>query len=370
MKKNRLKSLGIFVVFVFSIALTSCGGSSGGGDTEIDFEQKDLVNKYWYSNPYLSSSYENDDAVIVYRFESGGMLKRQQYSGRLNENVGTWSLIDDVLEIVDNSIEGAITQKWFIQSGSTINLLKLNSSSGRREFTTSIDGIDDVTADAYVVSDLRLVDNVFKADYRIDYEVYGSDVEEVVAMQSSSKKEELIESRNYMNAKIFVLSDEGLNRYLEDFTKAQKIQFYLKTKGNDKFKLDEDLYADKLESLDNTKIRIIKSPGSPSVTVEWKAIDKEDIRYNIEILSSKSNSELPLFRSYSQTAQGSEEKSLEISQEIGAEIRLDNTKMVVGENYLIRISGIEYEEWIDYDNSDDVKYNIQAKTIFTSSIVW
>ena len=32
MKKIGLKNLGIIAVSVFSIALTSCGGSSGGGE--------------------------------------------------------------------------------------------------------------------------------------------------------------------------------------------------------------------------------------------------------------------------------------------------------------------------------------------------
>lgn len=360
------KSIGILAVSALSIVMTSCGGSSGGGEKEVDFEQKDLVNKFWYANPYLSKDYENNDAVIAYRFESGGMLKRQQYSGKHNVNVGTWSLVDDVLEIVDNSI----TQKWFVQSGSTTDYLKLNSSAGSREFRTSIEGMADVTADAFIVTDSRWVDNGFKADYRVDYEVTGSDIIEVIAMESSGKQEELVESRNYLNAKNFVLSDEGLNRYLDEFTGAQKIQFYLKTKGNEKFKLDEDLYADKLESLDNRKIEISKSPGAASVTVEWEAIDKEGIRYYIEILSSQSNLELPLFRSNLQTAKASEVKSLSISQDIGAVIPLDVTKMVIGENYYIRISGIQFEEWIDYENSDDSRYNIQAKTVFTYQFTW
>ncbi|MCZ4695906.1 hypothetical protein DWB61_14775 [Ancylomarina euxinus] len=370
MKKIGFKSLGIFTVSALSLIMTSCGGSSGGGDIEIDFEQKDLVNKMWYSNPYLSKSYENDDAVIAYRFESGGMLKRQQYSGRRDENVGTWSLIDDVLEIVDNSVEGSTTQKWFIQSGSTTDFLKLNSSSGRREYTTSIEGFEDVTADAYIVNDLRLVDNVFKADYRVDYEVTGSNLEEVVAMQSLNKQEELIKSENYINDKIFVLSDEGLSRYLDGFEGAKKIRFYLRTKANEKFKLDEDLSEYKLEKLDYTKVKFVKPVGSTDVTVEWKALDGKDVFYIIEILSSKSNTVPVLFRSYLQPAESGADKSLEISQSIGAEIPLDVNKMNIGENYFIRISGLKYEDNIDPINSSNKRYNIQAKTVFTYKITW
>ncbi len=370
MKRIGLKSLGILAVSAFSIALTSCGGSSGGGETEIDFEQKDLVNKIWYSNPYLSKAYENDDALIAYRFESGGMLKRQQYSGKRDNNVGTWSLIDDVLEINDNSIEGTTTQEWFIQSGSTTGLLKLNSSSGRREYRTSIVDFEDVTADAFIVNDLRLVDGVYKADFRIDYEVYGKDLAEVTAMLSSTTEEELIEAKDYNNNKIFVLSDEGLNRYLDGFEEEQVVRFDLKTEGKEKFKLDEDLSEDKLEQLDYTKVQFIKPVGSTDVTIEWKSLDENDVYYIIEILSSKSNTVPVLFRSYLQPAESGAEKSLEISQRIGAEIPLDVDNMTIGENYFIRISGLKYEDGIDPINSSNKRYNIQAKTVFTYKITW
>jgi hypothetical protein len=370
MRKIGLKSIGILVVTAFSMALTSCGGSSGGGETEIDFEQKDLINKVWYSNPYLSKDYENDDALIVYRFESGGMLTRQQYSGKRDNNVGTWSLVADKLEINDNSVQGSTTQEWFIQSGSTTDLLKLNSSSGRREYRTSIMDFEDVTADAFIVNDLRLVDGVYKADFRIDYEVYGKDLDEVTAMLSSTKEEELIEAKDYNNDKIFVLSDEGLDRYLDGFEEEQIVRFYLKTEGDVKFKLDEDLSEDKLDELDYTKVEFVKTVGSTDVTIDWKSLDENDVYYIIEILSSESNSEPVLFRSYLQPAESGAEKSLEISQRIGAEIPLDVNNMIIGENYFIRISGIQYEDSIDPINSSNKRYNIQAKTVFTYKITW
>jgi hypothetical protein len=369
MKMKRFNNLGILSVVLLAFAMTSCGGSSGGGESEIDFEQKDLVNKVWYSNPYLSKDYSNDDALIVYRFESGGMLKRQQYSGRRDNNVGTWSLIDGVLEIVDNSIEGSTTQEWFIQSGSTTDLLKLNSNGGKREFKTAIGDFEDVTADSYIVNDLRLVEGVYKADYRIDFEVYGRNLEEVTAMLSSTKEEELVEAKDYKNDKIFVLSDEGLNRYLDGFEGAQKIWFYLRTKADEKFKLDEDLSDDKLAKLDQTKVNFVKSPASASVTVEWKALDWDDVFYIVEILSSISNSEQALFRSYLQPANSGDEKSLDISNKIGADLPL-SSNMVIGENYFVRISGIKYEDGIDPVNSINKLYNIQAKSVFTFKITW
>lgn len=369
MKMKRFNNFGILSVVLLAFAMTSCGGSSGGGDKEIEFEQRDLVNKVWYSNPYLSKDYSNDDAVIAYRFESGGMLKRQQYSGKIEKNVGNWSLVDDVIEITDNSIDGGTTQKWFIQSESTSEVLKLNSNGGKREFKTAIGDLEDVTADAYIVNDLRLVEGVYKADYRIDFEVYGQNLEEVTAMLSSTKEEDLVEAKDYKNDKIFALSDEGLDRYLENSDDNYSVRFYLKTNGNDKFKLDEDLSDDKLVNLDQTKVNFVKSPASASVTVEWKALDGDDVFYIVEILSSISNSEQALFRSYLQPANSGDEKSLDISNKIGADLPL-SSNMVIGENYFVRISGIKYEDGIDPVNSSNKLYNIQAKTVFTFKITW
>ena len=346
--------------------MCSCGGSSGGGSNDADFEIKDLVDvdKVWYSNPYLSSSYDNDDAVIVYRFEGGGVLKRQQYSGRREETVGTWSLKDDVIEIRDKYIDGSATQQWFVQAGSTADYLKLNSKGGSREFTTSILGLDDVTADAYWVNDLRLVNGNYEADFRVDYEVFGKELVEVTAMFSASKQEDLVSRTDYKNEKRFVLPENALGKYVDDFSGAQSIRFYLKTKANDQYKLDEDLYSNGVSTLDSRR-----DYDQNTHKVGWKAIDESGIYYTIEILSSESNAELPLFRSFPQPANPGEEKSLEISNNIDAQIRLSDN-IVIGDNYYVRISGIRYEEGIDPVNSINRSYNIQAKTIFTYKITW
>jgi len=367
MKKIGLKRLGIFAVFAISIALTSCGGSSGGGEEEIEFEPRDLMNKYWYANPYLSSAYANNDAVIVYKFEGGGVLKRQQYSGRRDVAVGTWSLVDLVLEIRDESISKDDLQKWFIQSKSTKEHLKLNSSAGSRDFYTGISGFDDVTADAYLVNELRLVNNEYVSAYRFGYSVSGNNISKVSAMFDSETRKNLVARQDVYWDKIFTLSDEDMDNYISDFEGEQLVRFYLKLDGGEEVKLDENIYNNDIASLSSAD-RDYSRDGL-SITVNWKAIGEEDIYYFIEILDGNSSTGVPLFRSNRQPADANETKSLVISSGIAAEIdQLE--KLQIDKEYLVRITGIKYETGIDPINSSNKDVNIQAKTILTYKIIW
>jgi len=365
MKKIGLKRLSIFAVTAFSMALTSCGGSSGGGETDFEFESRDLMNKYWYANPYLSSAYANDDAVIVYKFEGGNVLKRQQYSGRIDVPVGSWDLNDNVLEIRDKSISEDNLQKWFIQS--TKEHLKLNSSAGSRDFYTEILGLDDVKADAYLVNELRLVNNEYVSAYRFDYSVSGNSISKVSALFDSETRNNLVERQDVYGDKIFTLSDEDMDDYISDFEGEQLVRFYLKLDGGEEVKLDENIYNNDIASLSSAD-RDYSRDGL-SITVNWKAIGEEDIYYFIEILDANSATGVPLFRSNRQPADANEAKSLEISSGIAAEIdQLDELK--IDEEYLVRITGIKYETGIDPINSGNKDVNIQAKTILTYKIIW
>ncbi|MRT91424.1 hypothetical protein [Ancylomarina sp. 16SWW S1-10-2] len=367
MKKIGFKSIGVFAVSVLTIALTSCGGSSGGGEDDFEFESRDLMNKYWFANPYLSSSYSNDDAVIVYKFEGGGVLKRQQYSGRRDEAVGSWNLNDNILEIHDESISEDDLQEWFIQSKSTANYLNLKRTGGSRDFYTNISGFDDVTADAYLVNELKLVDNEYVSSYRFDYLVSGNAISKVYAMLDNDTRNTLEERQDVYGDKIFTLSDDDMDNYISDFGGEQLVRFDLELDGGEKVKLDENIYADNIASFSSAD-RDYSRDGL-SITVNWKAIDEENVYYFIEILDEKSSTGIPLFKSNRQPAVANEAKSLKISSGISAEIdELD--KLNIDEEYLVRITGLKYETGIDPINSSNKDVNIQAKTILTYKIIW
>lgn len=349
-------------MIVGSLFLTSCGSSSGGGDEEeFEFESSDLTNKYWYANPYLSSAFDRDDAIIVYRFEGGGVLKRQEFSGRRDEVVGSWSLIGNELLIEDESISANDRQEWFIQSKSTGSYLKLNSSAGTREFYTDIDEINDVTADAYVVNDLHIVNNAYESAYKMEYAVYGNKLSKVQALVDASTSFELEDFTNFKGEKVYYLRESDRDNYSDIFSGAQLVKFYLKFDNGENYKLDEQIYSSSIAALDNFSTTATHASGAGSVTINWNAIDEDDIYYYVEILDKEGNEYLPKFRSTRQSANAGEAKELEITNSTASEYKA-LSDLTVGDDYYVKISGFKYEDDIDPDNSSNKEINIQAVT--------
>ncbi|MBL4560658.1 MAG: hypothetical protein JKX79_06690 [Labilibaculum sp.] len=357
-----LKKMTFAFLLIGSMFLISCGSSGGSGD-EVDFEFKssDLTNKYWYANPYLSSDYNRNDALIVYRFEGGGVLKRQEFSGRRDKLVGSWSLNDNELIIEDESISDDNRQEWFIQSNSIATYLKLNSSSGTRELYTDIDEINDVTADAYVVNDLRVVNNSYKSDYRMEYVVYGENIKECKVLPDADTSFELDDFTDFQGEKVYYLKESDRANYFDNFDGASVVKFYLKLDGGESYKLEEQVYEYEIDALDNFSTTATHASGAGSVTINWNAIDEDDIYYFVEILDKNANEYLPKFRSTRQSADAGEAKLLEIDNLTDSEFEaLD--ELAIGEDYYVKISGFKYEDGIDPDNSSNKEINIQAVT--------
>ncbi|PKQ65649.1 hypothetical protein BZG02_01190 [Labilibaculum filiforme] len=362
MRYSFYKKLTFAFSIIGSMFLASCGSSSGGGDEdEFEFNASDLTNKYWYANPYLSSDYNRNDALIVYRFEGGGVLKKQEFSGRRDVVVGEWSLVDDKLIIEDESISADDRQEWFIQTKSTSSYLKLNSSTGTREFYTNIDEINDVTADAYLVCDLRIVNNSYVSSYKMEYVVYGNKLSQVKVLPDASTSYEMDDFTDFQGEKVYYLKEGDRSNYFDVFTGNQLVKFNLKFDNGESYKLDEQVYESEIEALDNFSNTVTHASGSGSVTINWKAINENNIYYYIEVLDKNKNEYQPKYRSTRQSANAGEEKVLEINNSTLSEFKaLD--ELVVGEDYYVKISGFKYEDGIDPDNSSNKETNIQAVT--------
>jgi|GEM_PF-2119802 len=361
MNRSFYKRLSFAALIVGSMFMYSCGSSSSGGDDEdFEFKSSDLTNKYWYANPYLSSDYDRDDELIVYRFEGGGVLKKQEFSGRRDEVVGEWSLVDNELVIEDESISPTDRQEWFIQSKSTSTYLKLNSTNGTREFYTEIEGLNDITADAYVVNDLRLVNGTYESSFRYEYAVYGTELSQVKVLPNESTTIELEDFTDFQGEKVYYLKESDREEYFDAYPGSQTVKFFLKANGEN-YKLEDQMYSEAITAMDNFSTTATHASASGSVTINWKAIDEDNIYYYVEILDKNGNEYQPKFRSTRQPAVAGEDKVLTIDNSIANELEA-LSELEVGEDYFVKITGFKYEDDIDPNNSSNKEMNIQAAT--------
>jgi len=368
MNTSFYNKLSFAILIVGSLFLTSCGSSSSGDDI-YEFTNADFINRYWYADNYLDNSYATKDGIIVYLFESGSILKRQEFSGRRDQVVGEWSLVNDKLIIEDKLISGGEAQEWTILEDSKKNLLKLKKLEGARDFYADLENFNDITADAYLVNELKNVGGVYESVYRYECKVYGeSIVKSQVMFSANNETYDLVKTKDFENKSLFTLSDVNASMYFDELPEEKQVRFYLELEGSrlSRLKLDEIIYSDGIISLDAVKKYTVENQ---SISVEWNAIDENGIYYYVEILGSDMDDAVPFFKSKRQPALADEVKNLQISNSTGAEInRVSELK--TDESYYLRITGVKYENGIDAINSANKEINIQAKTVFTYKFIW
>ncbi|MGZ2370225.1 hypothetical protein ACXR6G_10595 [Ancylomarina sp. YFZ004] len=359
MKKIGLKSIGVFAISMFAIAITSCGGSSGGGDTEIKFDKDDLVNKYWFANDFISDDFSQDDDVIVYFFERNGDLIKQEYGGREEREVGTWSLDEKKLVIKDETFGNGESIDWFLQKGTDSNNLVLSADNRRKlNCSTSFSGLNDVTADAFVVSEINLAGDVSRY---MQCRVTGRDIKDAKLLLESGPKLVLTKVIEGTES-VFVLGEDGINEIKsETFPENDDAKFYLNLDKNIEVKLS-DINDNK--SIASLKNEIDYNQGTH--LVKWNAVDENDIYYYVEILDSEGKI---VFRSGSLPAVANQEMEIEINRSVDSVFEsLD--ELNVSEQCKVRITGVKYEDEINPSTSKYEDYNVQAKTVFSYVIIW
>ena len=359
MKKMGFKSIGILAVSALSMVMTSCGGSSGGGDVEINFENSDLVDKYWFANDFVSDNYSQDDDLIVYWFERNGDLIKQEYGGREEKQVGTWSLDEKKLVIKDNTFGNGEAIDWFLQKGTNAQNLVLSADNRRKlTCTTNIPVVNDITADAFIVNSLNTSGDVSRY---LQCRVAGKSIEKAKLLLTSGQKLDLTKVVEGTES-VFVLDEDGINSLKsETFPENDDAKFYLKLDNGLEIKLT-DVNDDKtIGSLKNEQ-----NYNQGTHLVKWTALDESDIYYTVEILDL--NGKI-LFRSRSLSAQANADMEIQIDKNVDSEFEsLDELK--VDSQYKVRINGVKYEEGINPSTSKHEDYNIQAKTVYSYSIIW
>ncbi|MDQ1769666.1 hypothetical protein GQR60_07725 [Labilibaculum sp. A4] len=361
MNTSFYNKLSFAILIAGSLFLTSCGSSSGGGEEDVfEFKSSDLTNKYWYSSTFIDDSYSKNDVVLVYKFNGGGDLYKQEFSGRRDVKVGSWSLGDDNTLVIDD--ETIInSQEWKIDKSSTRDHIFLKSTIGNRDFYTQINELNDVTADASVVKEVYLKNDDFVSGYRYDFEVKGDNIKSAVAKISSNESFTLIKSQNSNDETVWRINEVDANEYLENFPGEKLVKFVLTMNSGEEYKLDEKIYNQDIEALSFQSVDSEHTTGSGalSLVVKWKALDAGNIYYYVQVLNSEKDENNPLFTSNWQPASADALQSMTLEEDSKGDFGLS-----LGDNFYVKVVAFLYEDGIDPFQGDIYTFNIQARSQF------
>ncbi|PKQ69188.1 hypothetical protein BZG01_02460 [Labilibaculum manganireducens] len=364
MNTSFYNKLSFAILIAGSLFLTSCGSSSGGGEEDVfEFKSSDLTNKYWYSSTFIDDSYSKNDIVLVYKFNGGGDLYKQEFSGRRDVKVGSWSLGDDNTLIIDD--ETIInSQEWKIDKSSTRDHIFLKSTIGNRDFYTQINELNDVTADASIVKEVYLKNDDFVSGYRYDFEVKGDNIKSAVAKISSNESFTLIKSQNSNDETVWRINEVDANKYLENFPGEKLVKFVLTMNSGEEYKLEEKIYNMDIAALNYQSVKSEHNTGTGplALSVEWKAIADPNVYYYVQILNSEKDENNPLFTSNWQPASTDDLQLLTVQEDIAGDFGL-----ALGEQFYVKLVAFLFEEGINPFQGDIQDFNIQARSQFIRS---
>ncbi len=354
-----------FVFFLFtSLFFASCGSSSsGGGEEDFEFKSSDLTNKHWYASTFIDNSYARKDVVIVYRFNAGGDLYKQELSGKRDTEVGTWSLSSDNILMINDETLSAV-QEWKIDKSSTRDRINLKSTAGVRTFHTRISELEDVTADAFLVKNVYLKSGDFVGEYRYEFAVMGENIKSVKALISSNDEFDLVETTNSENKSVWRLKETDASEYLNAFPGKKLVKFVLKMDSGEDYKLEEMIYNKEISSINHQEVDTDHNTGTGllSLNVEWERLAEDDVYYYVEILNSEKNENNPLYTTGWQPALSPQMQSITLTENVAGEFGL-----ALGDTFYVKIVAFIFEEGINPFQGDIHEFNIQARSQFIKS---
>lgn len=332
--------------------LGSCDDGDGRDETVLDMSL--LTGKNWYYNAWLGepNSVGSQDLLEVIRFEKGGTLKTVEFGGRREYDAGTW--ISDGNRIELNYV-GAEPVIWNVQRSDDDYIETVVNATGTREYTSGLDYLGDLTADAFLVNEYS-VDGQNKTHIGVD--VRGNrDLREARMLLDDGRVCHLENREYYWTEK----ESERCGKAGE-----QEVRFYFRIGRNKHLKLRDSIYGDNLPVRTNDEMNIATKVQSSTLSVSWEAMDRDDVYYRIEILPVSGKNINPYFVSRIQRP-GAEH--LDIKAITAGEVnRLNELKS--GESYMVRLSALLYEPGIDPWNDNYGYANIQAVSYFSKKFVW
>ena len=332
--------------------LASCNDDNDRDETILDMSY--LTGKNWYYNAWLGdpNGLKSQDLLEVVRFEKGGTLKNIEFGGRREFEVGTWTSDGNRIELNYHNGEPVV---WNVQRSGDDYIETIVNATGKREYTSELKYLDDLTVDAFLVNSYS-IDGQFKI--HIGADVRGNkDLREVRMLLNDGHVCDLENHEYYWTEK---QSDHYGN------TQKQEVRFYCRIGKDRHLKLCDSIYGDNLPKRTNDKMNITTKMQSSTLSVFWDAFDRDDIYYRVEILPVSGKTDSPYFVSRIQRP-GSQR--LDIKNTTAGEVNRLN-ELQSKESYMIRLSALLYEPGIDPWNDNYGYANIQAVSYFSTNFVW
>lgn len=332
--------------------LGACG-DDGRDDTVLDMSL--LTGKNWYYNVWLGNkdNFAGNDLLEVLRFEQGGILKQIDFSGRREYVVGRW-VADNFGQITLKYFDGSQTV-WHVQHSDKDYIQAIVNEQGKREYTTDLGYLGNLTADAFWMNEYTS-GNLVKT--RIVADVRGNiNLREGQMLLADGRSVALDNREFYWTGKSPV--------YADIYSKPQEVRFYLRIGRDNHLKLRDSLYADNLPERLPVETALQVTEKSGAIEVTWNAYPEGRVYYKVEVLSKDMDLANPYFISRVQPV-GSEK--LSVTSAMAGELnRLGELKS--GEVYVVRLTALLYEPGIDPLNDNYSYANIQAVTYFTQQFL-
>lgn len=335
--------------------LCACEDDDKRDDTVLEMSL--LVGKDWYYNAWLGEcTYGQQGGLEVLRFEKNGFLKETDFGGRREITVGKWEKEGNKLTLNYTDQDPVI---WNVLHSGTDYIRTMVNAQGERSYTTNAEWLKELTADAFIVNEYTLGDQLVS---RIGAEVRGNNNLREGSLILPEKTIPLVNRGYYWTERSAVQGD-----YIRLDGTGKEVYFCLRIGQSSRLKLKDYLYADQVPVRTPAEMALtVNNQEGSTLPVSWIPYSQSNIYYRVEIFSQNMDLNNPYFVSRIQPSLSTE---IKITPKAGGEVNR-MAELQAGKSYTVRLTAILYEPDIDVVNDNYNYANIQAVTYFTKSFVW
>lgn len=355
-----MKILKIAFFLWCSCVLFSCS-DSGSGNSGKDFDMTNKTNKYWYCNKWQNTktSYSKEDLVEAIRFNSDGQLWEMDYSGRVENLVGSWT-----------SEENRITLKYDDGKQEVWNVLKSDNNSIRimnsgweKTYVIEPSYLQDLTGDAYLYTEVEPSGSSTRLSVSVSGKNAAKIKSDALIILSETQTVPLVyKSASWVEKEVISAESLGLPGRVLD------VVFYVNISGQPVKFLDR-IYNTEVYKKDFASFGLDAINKDRVLTVKWNPFYESNVYYQVEVLNEKLDSGNPYFIS-------------DLLPAWTPSIEIDNTTKTLdgftnrindlkdrGQKFNVRLSAVQLEPGVSV-NSKYSYVNLQSVTHVTRLSVW